>query len=138
MKELESGAARFRDAISDDMVGKLLAGASEAPGYLVVVATGFEARAAGLRSVWDVLRGRGADAVVLAVADADTGKPIMIAAGTDEAVAAGFDAGAIVREMASVVGGRGGGKPAMAQGGGDDASRVDDALAAARVLLGIG
>jgi len=72
------------------------------------------------------------------VADVETGKPIFIAAGSDKAVAAGFDAGAVVREIAPVLGGRGGGKPAMAQGGGEDASRVDEALAAARALLGIG
>jgi alanyl-tRNA synthetase len=39
--------------------------------------------------------------------------------------------------MAPLVGGRGGGKPAMAQGGGEDASGIDNALARARELLGI-
>ena len=75
---------------------------------------------------------------MLVVADVETGKPIFIAAGSDKAVAAGFDAGAVVREIAPIVGGRGGGKPGMAQGGGEDASRVDEALAAARTFLGIG
>jgi alanyl-tRNA synthetase len=40
--------------------------------------------------------------------------------------------------MAAVVGGHGGGKPAMAQGGGDDASAIDKALSVARETLGIG
>jgi alanyl-tRNA synthetase len=40
--------------------------------------------------------------------------------------------------MAAVLGGRGGGKPTMAQGGGDDAEGIDAALAAARRTLGLG
>ena len=40
------------------------------------------------------------------------------------------------REMAAVLGGRGGGKPAMAQGGGDDSGRIGAALEKARELLG--
>ncbi len=138
IKELEGGAQRFKDAIAEGAVGKLIASASDAPGYSTIVSSGFEARAAGLRGVWDVLRSRGADAVVLVVADADSGKPIFIAAGNEAAVAAGFDAGAIVREIAPVLGGRGGGKPALAQGGGEDASRIDEALGVARQHLGLG
>ncbi len=85
-----------------------------------------------LREWSDVLR-RTVDAVVLAaVAE---GRVLLLAAGSPEAIAAGFDAGAIVKAMAPHVGGRGGGKPAMAQGGGDDASGVEAALAAARALV---
>ncbi|HEY5506076.1 MAG TPA: alanine--tRNA ligase, partial [Coriobacteriia bacterium] len=82
-----------------------------------------------LRESSDALR-RTVDGVVLAaVAD---GRVLLLAAGSNQAVAAGFDAGAVVKAMAPLVGGRGGGKPAMAQGGGENASGVDAALAAAR------
>jgi alanyl-tRNA synthetase len=85
-----------------------------------------------LRESSDVLR-RTVDGVVLAaVAD---GRVLLLAAGSNAAVTAGFDAGALVKAMAPLVGGRGGGKPAMAQGGGEDASAVDAALAAARALI---
>ena len=40
-----------------------------------------------------------------------------------------FQAGKLVQEVAPVVGGKGGGRPDLAQGGGPDASRLDDALA---------
>ncbi len=78
---------------------------------------------------------KNAAAVVLA-ADVD-GRALLLAAGSAEAVSKGFDAGAVVKAMAPLVGGRGGGKPAMAQGGGDDASAIEAALAAARDLLGV-
>ena len=86
-----------------------------------------------LRSWADTLRKNSTAVVLAAVVDESA---LMLAAGSSEAVGKGFDAGAVIRVMAPLVGGRGGGKPAMAQGGGDDASGVEAALAAARELLG--
>ena len=86
-----------------------------------------------LRSWADTLR-RSSSAVVLAAVV--NGNALMLAAGSADAVAKGFDAGAVIKTMAPHVHGRGGGKPAMAQGGGEDASGVDAALSAARELLG--
>ena len=51
------------------------------------------------------------------------------------AVAAGLSAGAIIREVAPIVGGGGGGKDAMARAGGKDPSRLAEALDAARAIL---
>jgi len=88
----------------------------------------------GLREIADRVRsGGGPVAVVLA---AETGgRALLLAAGSDDAVSAGFDAGAVVREMAGLVGGKGGGRPQMAQGGGEDPAGIDTALEAARGLL---
>ena len=68
---------------------------------------------------------------MLASADED-GKVALIAAATDPAVKAGFAAGDIIKKIAPLVGGRGGGKPQMAQAGGRDAAGIDAALAQAR------
>ncbi len=137
LKEAEAGVGRVVNAIADDELSRMLTDVVDV-GYKLVVALGPGLRPPGLRHVWDILRARGVDALVLVSADADSGKPIMLAAGTDAAVAAGFNAGAVVRDMAAVVGGRGGGKPAMAQGGGENAEGIDEALAVARRLLGSG
>jgi len=59
-----------------------------------------------------------------------------LAGGTDPAVAAGFAAGNVIKEIAPLVGGRGGGRPTMAQAGGRDASAVDAALETAKRYLG--
>ena len=80
----------------------------------------------------------GGDVGVVVAGVSEGGGALLLAAGTDAAIAAGFDAGAIVREIAPLVGGRGGGKPAMAQAGGSDAAGIEAALAAARTRLGIG
>ncbi len=135
VKELETGASRPGEVVADGTIDALLAGVVEHNGYRLLVAEVVDVRAAGLRTLWDALRSRGADAVVLVGTDPDTAKPIFLAAGNDTALAGGFDAGGVVRVIAPILGGRGGGKPAMAQGGGEDSSRISDALSAARAAL---
>lgn len=89
-----------------------------------------------MRNLWDVLRSRmsAPGACVLAGVN-EGGKPVLMAAGTDEAVAAGFNAGAVIKAIAPAVKGGGGGKPSMAQAGGKDASGIDAALDQARSIL---
>jgi alanyl-tRNA synthetase len=68
--------------------------------------------------------------VALLAAEID-GKPALISIATDGAVKShGLRAGDLVNVAAEVVGGRGGGKPTLAQAGGKDSARIDDALAA--------
>ena len=57
------------------------------------------------------------------------------AAGTDEAVAAGFNAGAIIKAMGPAIQGGGGGKPTMAQAGGKNPDGIDEALEIARNMI---
>jgi alanyl-tRNA synthetase len=59
-------------------------------------------------------------------------KPALIAAASADLVKIGINAGTLIREIAAVVGGSGGGRPNMAQAGGRDVSKLDDALALAR------
>ncbi|MDO8577584.1 MAG: DHHA1 domain-containing protein, partial [Dehalococcoidales bacterium] len=54
--------------------------------------------------------------------------PAFVASVTPDLVAKGFDAGKIVREVAKIAGGGGGGKPNLAQGSGKDKSQLDAAL----------
>jgi len=63
-------------------------------------------------------------------------KPLLIAATTKEMNARGIHAGKIVKQVAQIVGGGGGGRPDMAQAGGRDAGKLDEALAAVVGLVG--
>ena len=56
-------------------------------------------------------------------------KITFVAMATKDAVAKGVHAGNIIREVTAIAGGKGGGKPDMAQGGGKDASKIDEAIA---------
>lgn len=105
-------------------------------GYPVLLARIDDVEAGNLRNLWDIVRGRMEEpgALVFAAKTRD-GKAALMAAGTDEAVAAGFDAGALIKKIAPVIGGRGGGRPSMAQAGGNDVAALDAALDEARVAL---
>jgi alanyl-tRNA synthetase len=75
----------------------------------------------------------GASALVLGGGDGD--KVALVALASQEAVAKGLSAAALVREAAAVVGGGGGGRDDMAQAGGKDPAKLDEALAAARAAI---
>ncbi|HTI35520.1 MAG TPA: DHHA1 domain-containing protein, partial [Miltoncostaea sp.] len=76
--------------------------------------------------------GDGAAVVLGAAAD---GKALIAANLAPGAVAAGLSAGDIIREVAPIVGGGGGGKPQMARAGGKDPSKLPEALERARAIL---
>ena len=80
-----------------------------------------------LRTMGDQLRDRTNGVVVLAAPMAPDKVNILCMASKD-AVAKGIHAGRIVKAVAQVMGGNGGGRPDMAQAGGKDASRLQDAL----------
>ena len=124
-----AGASKVADAFK---------AAVQLDGYKVVVARLDGLSGKDLRSAWDGIRDAANGepvACVIASATPD-GKVALLAGGTDGAVTAGFAAGAIVKDVAALVGGRGGGRPNMAQAGGSDVSGIDAALAAAREKLG--
>ncbi len=79
-----------------------------------------------LKEFWDnkKVQTSGAYAVVC-VSKTSSESVVLLAAGNDLAVEQGFDAGKVIKEISPLVGGRGGGKPKMAQAGGKDPSGID-------------
>ena len=80
-----------------------------------------------LREMGDILRSRLQSAVVV-LATVYDGKPSFLAMVTPDLIARGFHAGDIINQVARVTGGGGGGKAAMAQAGGKEAAKIDEAL----------
>jgi alanyl-tRNA synthetase len=113
----------------------LTAGAAERGRLKVLVAEAPEGTLGdALLELADRLRGAlGPSAVVLGVRDGE--RVQLVASMTPEAVEDGLDASAVIKQIGPIVGGGGGGRPSMARAGGKDASRLDEALDAARALL---
>ena len=86
-----------------------------------------------LRGMVDDMRAKLGTGVVLLVAESD-GR-VSLALGVTKDLTDRFNAGDLVREIAAVVGGKGGGRPDFAQAGGDDPSKVDAALERFESLL---
>ena len=122
LKDLQTKLKRGREAVADDGINALLETAqTSAAGYPVVFGRMPEADAGQMRNMWDVLRTRLGQPGAAVLATEKDGKPTLLAAGTPEAVEAGFDAGAIIKAISPNIKGGGGGKAAMAQAGGKDA-----------------
>lgn len=93
---------------------------------------------ADVRNLAMDVRGRlpqGEPGVVVVIGQAD-GKVSVVAATNDEARSRGLSAGDLVRAVGPLLGGKGGGKDDVAQGGGTDASRIDEALALVATEVG--
>ena len=136
LKELQAANKRIREGAAADDTARLLDQVVQAKGgYPLLIARLENVEGGKLRNMWDVVRSRlsAPGAVVFAVNN--DGKPLIMAAGTDEAVAAGFDASAIIKAVSPFIQGGGGGKPVMAQAGGKNAAGLDEAVEAVRQML---
>lgn len=121
---------------SSNQVADAVSSAVDMGAYKLVVAHLNGISGKELRNVWDTVRDKiGSDCACVLASEAD-GKVGLLAAATDGAVSAGFSAGNVVKEISGLVGGKGGGRPNMAQAGGKDATGIDAALDAAKKLLG--
>ena len=123
-RELESFKAKAASSATQD-----LAGTAHKVGNISVVAArvdGLDAKA--LRDGVDTLKQKLADCVVLLAAGGD-GK-VALVGGVHGAALGKVKAGEVVAHVAALIGGKGGGRPDMAQGGGIDSPALDSALAA--------
>ena len=138
--ELRETSNKLKKALtggSSDAISSAIEGAVELNGYKLVVAELQGLEAADLRNVWDTVHQKVAGPVACVVASVtEKGTPALLAAGSDDAVKAGFHAGNVIKQIAGLVDGRGGGRPNMAQAGGKNAAGIADALAAAKTALG--
>lgn len=87
-----------------------------------------------LREMADAIKSRESKSIFVAAAVND-GKIAIIVSVSDELVSDGFHAGKLVKEIAQVAGGNGGGKAGMAQAGAKDVSKLDEAFALAEKLV---
>ena len=122
VRDLSSDSARNW---VDDMINK----AVEVDGVAVAAARVDSPDMDTLRAMGDTLRERLAGAAVGVLFASFDERPVCIVVVTDEAISGnGLNAGRLARDVAAFIGGGGGGKAHMAQAGGKDASRIDEAV----------
>jgi alanyl-tRNA synthetase len=126
-KQLEKQLQQLEARLAKGRAQELAASARVVAGVPVLAARLDGLDAEGLRSVVDTLRERMSSGVICLGSSVD-GKVTLVASVSKD-LTKRFPAGRLVQEVASMVGGKGGGRPDLAQGGGTDASRLDEALA---------
>ncbi|MDV7135693.1 alanine--tRNA ligase [Williamsia muralis] len=137
LRDAEKQIEKMRADAAKASVGSLIDDAVRVGDVLVVSGTLDGMNAGDLRTLAGDLRGRvGSDtAVVVLFSVSDDKVPFAIAT-TAAARDAGIKAGDLVKDLAPLVSGRGGGKPDLAQGSGTDAAGIDAALSRLRDLVG--
>ncbi|AEB07110.1 alanyl-tRNA synthetase [Coriobacterium glomerans PW2] len=138
-RSLRETSDKLRRALvgdTSDAIDRAIGEAVDAGGYALVVARIDGLDPQDLRGAWDTIRKR-SDGPVAAVLAGATSKrtPVLIAAGDEDAVHAGFDGAALIKRIAPKIAGGGGGRPAMAQAGGKETGGIDAALSMARTEL---
>ncbi len=128
LKNLRSAIEKLKAEATLGEAKQVLASAKEVGGLHILTGVRNNLDAAGLRTMGDFLRDRDPNVVgVLASVAGD--KVTFLAICGKEAVARGIKAGELVKSVSAICGGKGGGKPDSAMGGGSELLKVDDALA---------
>lgn len=130
-QQLKRGAASDLAGVAD----KLLAAAESVNGTQVIVGEMPAGPDEAIRTQVDRLKQKAGSAVVV-IGWADDGKVSLLAAVTEDLVSKGLHAGKLVGQVAPIIGGKGGGRPNMAQAGGKDPAKLGEALQLARKLAG--
>ncbi len=131
-KELEQLKAKAASATGNDLAGS----AVDVKGVKTLAARvdGLDGKA--LLALVDQLKNKLGSGVILLGGVQDD--KVVLVAGVTQDLTARLKAGDLMRQAAAVVDGKGGGRPDMAQGGGSDAGRLDEALALAQAFVGQG
>ena len=128
MKELRQALEKFKAEASLGEARQVMASAKTVGGLHIITGTRQNLDANALRAMGDFMRDK--DPSVVAVLASINGEKVsFLAVCGKEAVAKGIKAGDLVKSVSAVCGGKGGGKPDSAMGGGTDLLKVDDALA---------
>lgn len=134
IKALHSENEKLKSKMANEALGDVMNQIEDVAGtrLLAVNVDGVDMN--GLRNLGDQLKGQLGDGVIV-IASASDGKVNLLAMATDGAMAKGAHAGNIIKGIAAIVGGGGGGRPNMAQAGGKLPEKIDEALAKAKEVL---
>lgn len=127
LKAAEKEIEKLKNKIISSSIDEILSSATEINNIKVVCSRFDQLDADSLRNTADTIRSKiGSGLVVLASGNTD--KVNFVAMATKDAVSSGIHCGNIVKEISRITGGGGGGRPDMAQAGGKDATKIDEAL----------
>lgn len=136
LKAAQSENEKLKAKLANEAVGDVDSQIQEVKGVKVLAMQVPDVDMNGLRNLGDQMKEKLGEGVVVLASDKD-GKVSLLAMATDEAMKKGAHAGNLIKAIASIVGGGGGGRPNMAQAGGKNAAAIPDAIKeVAKVLEG--
>ncbi len=127
-KEYEKKLNEFNNKFAELRTKNMMAGVKHLGNVNILTAQFDNVSANELKALADKAKEQMVNGVVV-FASNENGKITFVAMAMKDAVSQGVHCGNIIKQITAVCGGKGGGKPDMAQGGGKDALKIDDALA---------
>ena len=131
VKALQSENESLKSKAAKDALGDVMNQVVEVNGMKVLATKVDGVDMNGLRELGDQLKEKIGEGIVVIASNVD-GKVNLMATATDAAMKAGAHAGNLIKEIAKLVGGGGGGRPNMAQAGGKNPAGIDDAIVKAK------
>ncbi len=134
LKALNAEIESLKSKAAKDALGDVMDQVTEVKGMKLLATSVAGVDMNGLRDLGDQLKDKLGEGIVVLLSEQD-GKVNMVAMATDSAVKAGAHAGNLIKAIAALVGGGGGGRPNMAQAGGKNPAGIPDALAKVSEVL---
>ena len=135
IKALHSENEKLKSKLANEAMGDVMDQVQEINGVKLLAVKVADVDMNGLRNLGDQLKEKLGEGVIV-IASVTDGKVNLMAAVTDGAQKMGAHAGNLIKAIAGLVGGGGGGRPNMAQAGGKNPAGVDDALKEAAKVVG--
>lgn len=134
IKSLQSENEALKSKAAREALGDVMNQVTEVKGVKLLAARVDGVDMNGLRELGDQLKAKLGEGVVVLASGMD-GKVNLVSMATDDAMAKGAHAGNLIKGIAGLVGGGGGGRPNMAQAGGKNPAGIDKAIAETKVVL---
>lgn len=134
LKALQSENESLKSKAAKEALGDVMDQVVEVNGVKLLATKVSGVDMNGLRDLGDQLKAKIAEGVVVLMSDLD-GKVNMVAMATDGAMKKGAHAGNLIKGIAALVGGGGGGRPNMAQAGGKNPAGIDEAITKSTEVL---
>ena len=135
IKALQVENEKLKNKLAKDALGDVMNQVVEVKGVKVLATKVPDVDMNGLRNLGDQLKEKLGEGVIVLASAQDSDKVNLIAMATDGAMKQGAHAGNLIKAIAAIVGGGGGGRPNMAQAGGKNPAGIDEAIAKVTEVL---
>jgi alanine--tRNA ligase len=135
IKTLKSENEKLKSKLANNALGDVMNQVVEVKGIKLLAVKVPDVDMNELRNLGDQLKEKLGEGVIILASSTAPDKVSLLAMATDEAMKQGAHAGNLIKELASLVGGGGGGRPNMAQAGGKNAAGIDAAISKAKDVL---
>lgn len=135
MKALQAENEKLKNKLAKDALGDVMDQVIQVKGVNVLATKVPDVDMNGLRNLGDQLKEKLSDGVIVLASAQGSDKVSLLAMATDTAMKKGAHAGNLIKDISSLVGGGGGGRPNMAQAGGKNPAGIDAAISKVKEVL---